>query len=152
MTVGVTWYLHHSFKSANQSEAGQEKYSEGPICVSLQRHLLFFQRAPLQLIRRLHSWWAHRPALQVTPLDNVQSREAPVPIHNTTETPLQLHSSLSPSPSNKHSPTLKSAEIRSRRQGVLWLYSTLGLMITAFLEVPLSNVGHFVWISFCVNM
>lgn len=44
MTVGVTWYLRHSFKSANQSEARQEKYPIGPIWVFLQRRLLFFQR------------------------------------------------------------------------------------------------------------
>ncbi|KAG7518980.1 hypothetical protein JOB18_048606 [Solea senegalensis] len=29
MTAGVTWYLHRSFKSASQSEAGQDKFPAG---------------------------------------------------------------------------------------------------------------------------
>lgn len=59
MTVGVIWYLHHSFKSANWSKAAQEKCPRGPIWVFLQRRLLFFRvsPAPLGLIRWLHSCW-----------------------------------------------------------------------------------------------
>lgn len=89
-------------------------------------------------------------ALRLTLLDNVQSRKAPVPGPGRAETPAAPLISLPISPQPNTHPTLESAEISSRRQGVLWLYA--GPPIAAFLEVPLSNVGHFVRISFCVNM
>lgn len=89
-------------------------------------------------------------APRLTLLDNVQSRKAPVPRPGRAETPAAPLISLPISPQPNTHPTLESPEISSRRQGVLWLYA--GPPIAAFLEEPLSNVGHFVRISFCVNM
>lgn len=66
--------------------------------------------------------------------------------------PLLLPLSPFPSPSGKHSPELRSAEIGSSRPGCSGTQLHAGLLITAFLVVLLSNVRHFVWISFCVNM
>lgn len=148
MTVGVIWYLHHGFKSANWSEAAQEKCPRGPIWVFLQRRLLFFRvsPAPLGLIRRLHSCWpCSWPYLTMSSHERLQC-----PGPGRAETPAAPLISLPISPQPNTHPTLENTQISSRRQGVLWLYA--GPPITAFLLVPLSNVGHFVRISFCVNM
>lgn len=98
MTVGVIWYLHHGFKSANWSEAAQEKCPRGPIWVFLQRRLLFFRvsPAPLGLIRRLHSCWpCSWPYLTMSSHERLR---CPDPAE---QRPLQPHSSLSPSPHNQ---------------------------------------------------
>lgn len=153
MTAAATRYLHLSLKSASRSRAGQEKYPAGPLRVFCTDVCFSFRgsRAPLKTDKA--AAFLVSPAGRPPPFD--PTWQCPVTEGSSARTQHSRdpppHRSPHLPPPKKHSPALTRAEIRSRRrQGVLWLYSALraSRSIAFSLEVPLSNVGHFVQIRF----